>query len=145
MVEDDNNTCRDCGGCIADIGLQEFWWIVPQTHKEDGFQAQSSKSRWSSSRRWKRHIVSSRSLRWGTTTQSHGEPAGIECIDLELDHFALGLSGLAKKLKGKLILCNSALVDKEDANPTNLISLALLLFSSLLWFPLYLVFWARSK
>lgn len=45
-----------------------------------------------------------------------------------LDHFALGLSGLAKKSKGKLILCNRALVDKGDANPTNIISLALLLF-----------------
>jgi hypothetical protein len=36
-VEDDDDTCRDCGGGIADALLQKNWWFEPQNHWLDGF------------------------------------------------------------------------------------------------------------
>jgi hypothetical protein len=37
-VEDDGDTCRDCGGGVVDTLLQGVWWFGPQNHRRTVFR-----------------------------------------------------------------------------------------------------------
>jgi hypothetical protein len=97
VVEDDSNMCRDHEGGVADMLLQVVWCFGSQNYWPNNFLVWASPVG---------VLVRMGEGMWChreaciEVKQSCQEPVAIGCLDLKLDHFALGLSGSAKISKG---------------------------------------------